>query len=277
MRAEKCDILAGVSLSAWHTMQWTCRQFEIDLSQTRIMGIVNITPDSFSDGVRCLRTEAALSRARALAHEGADILDLGAESTRPGATPLSWQAEWARLEPVLHILARELPTMPISIDTYHPETAERALCLGAAILNCVYAKSVPSMLELARKTRCGLVLPASFLLGNRQSADDSSSTLNSQLVIDPMIGFGTTREEDMALLGGIRRLAQKAPVLVGVSRKRIIGMLTGAEEPTDRLGGSVGAAVWCAMNGASVVRVHDVKDTVQALKVVTALAKGGVA
>ena len=256
------------------------------------MGIVNITPDSFSDGVRCLRTEAAVSRARALAREGADIIDLGAESTRPGATPISWQAEWARLEPVLRILVREMPTMPISIDTYHPETAERALCLGAAILNCVYAKSVPAMLELAGETSCGLVLPASIFFDNRPPAADSanptisqssnptipqSSILKSQILIDPMIGFGTTREEDVALLGGIRRMAQKAPVLVGVSRKRIVGTLTGAEDPHDRLGGSIGAAVWCAMNGASVVRVHDVKETVQALKVVDALAKGDVA
>ena len=247
------------------------------------MGIVNVTPDSFSDGVRCLRTEAAVSHARALAREGADIIDLGAESTRPGATPISWQAEWARLEPVLRILAREMPTMPISIDTYHPETAERALCLGAAILNCVYAKSVPAMLELAGKTRCGLVLPASCVFGDSQSpadnANSQSSILNlqSQILVDPMIGFGTTREEDVALLGGIRRMAQKMPVLVGVSRKRIVGTLTGAGDPHDRLGGSVGAAVWCAMNGASVVRVHDVKETVQALKVVNALAKGGMA
>jgi len=267
------------------------------------MGIVNITPDSFSDGVRCLRTEAAVSRARTLARDGADFLDLGAESTRPGATPISWQAEWARLEPVLRVLVREQPTMPISIDTYHPETAERAICLGAAILNCVYAASVPPMLELARKTRCGLVLPASYVFDSRQTtADDpsaqnprssifnpqspilnpQSSILKSQILLDPMIGFGTTREEDMALLGGIRRLAQKAPVLVGVSRKRIIGTLTGAEDPGDRLGGSVGAAVWCAMNGASVLRVHDVKETKQALQVAEALAAaaaqtGGVA
>ena len=250
------------------------------------MGIVNITPDSFSDGVRCLRTEAAVSRARTLAREGADILDLGAESTRPGATPLSWQAEWARLEPVLRILVREQPTMPISIDTYHPETAERALCAGAAILNCVYTASVPPMLELARKTHCGLVLPASFLFGDRRPTDDLVSSLlsilKSQLVADPMIGFGTTREEDVSLLGGVRRLAEKAPVLVGVSRKRVIGALTGAEDPMDRLGGSVGAAVWCAMNGASVLRVHDVKETKQALQVAAALASaaaktGGVA
>ena len=263
------------------------------------MGIVNITPDSFSDGVRCLRTEAAVSRARTLARDGADILDLGAESTRPGATPISWQAEWARLEPVLRVLVREQPTMPISIDTYHPETAERAICLGAAILNCVYAASVPPMLELARKTRCGLVLPASFVFDNRQTTADapnpqssnptilnlqsSNPTIpQSQILLDPMIGFGTTREEDVALLGGIRRLAQQVPVLVGVSRKRVIGALTGAEDPGDRLGGSVGAAVWCAMNGASVLRVHDVKETKQALQVAEALAAaaaqtGGVA
>ena len=248
------------------------------------MGIVNITPDSFSDGVRCLRTEAAVSHARALAREGADIIDLGAESTRPGATPISWQAEWARLEPVLRILVREIPTMPISIDTYHPETAERALSLGAAILNCVYVKSVPDMLKLADQTRCGLVLPASYVFDSGQTTADNPSTtnsqlstLNSQLLVDPMIGFGTTREEDVALLGSIRRMAQKIPVLVGVSRKRIVGTLTGADDPHDRLGGSIGAAVWCAMNGASVVRVHDVKETVQALKVVVALAKGGVA
>ena len=249
------------------------------------MGIVNITPDSFSDGVRCLRTEAAVSHARALARDGADILDLGAESTRPGATPISWQAEWARLEPVLRILLREMPTMPISIDTYHPETAERALCLGAAILNCVFAKSVPPMLELARKTRCGLVLPASCILDDRQPPADNATgqsptpdprssiqDIQSQILADPMIGFGTTREEDVELLGGIRRLAQKMPVLVGVSRKRVIGALTGAEDPQDRLGGSVGAAVWCAMNGASVIRVHDVKETRQALQVAMALA-----
>lgn len=250
------------------------------------MGIVNITPDSFSDGVRCLRTEAALSHARMLAREGAAMLDLGAESTRPGATPLSWQAEWARLEPVLRTLVREQQSLPISIDTYHPETAERALGIGAAILNCVYSDSVPSMLELARETRCGLVLPAKSIFDDRQPAagdaaprssiiNPQSSILKSQILVDPMIGFGTTRDEDLALLGGIRHLARKAPVLVGVSRKRIIGKLTGTDDPRDRLGGSVGAAVWCAMNGASVVRVHDVKDTVQALTVVDALAAAG--
>lgn len=248
-------------------MIWKCRNYSLDLSATRVMGIVNITPDSFSDGVLTSRLETAITRARSHWTNGADILDLGAESTRPGCTPLSWQAEWSRLEPVMRILARELPTAPLSIDTYHPETAERALANGASILNCVYGESVPGMMELARQTGCGLVIPVP-----RGSLEEAiPSDLRSQTLVDPMIGFGTTREQDLTLLGGLRELACKVPVLVGVSRKRIIGMITHTTSPTDRLGGSVGAALWCAMNGASVVRVHDVKETKQALEVLSLL------
>ena len=239
-------------------MFWLCRDFRIDLARTLVMGIVNVTPDSFADGVRCLRTEAAVSRARTLVRDGADLIDLGAESTRPGATPVSWHVEWSRLEPVLHILARELPTVPISIDTYHPETADAA--------------SARAVVELSRASGCGMVLPCrsadEFRALGLQTPGDETRAL-----IDPMIGFGTTREEDVALLGGLRRLATLAPVLVGVSRKRVIGALTGADSPADRLGGSVGAAVWCAMNGASVVRVHDAKETKQALDVARLLAR----
>lgn len=248
-------------------MIWKCRNYSLDLSTTRVMGIVNITPDSFSDGIPTSRTEAAVSRARAHRNHGADILDLGAESTRPGCTPISWQVEWARLEPVMRILARELPTIPLSIDTYHRETAERALANGASILNCVYSDPVPEMFELARQTGCGLVIPVpASPLSEAIPAD-----LRSQTLVDPMIGFGTTREQDLALLGGLRELACQAPVLVGVSRKRLIGMITHTTSPADRLGGNVGAALWCALNGASVVRVHDVKETKQALEVLNLL------
>lgn len=252
-------------------MFWHCKDFKIDLSRARVMGIVNVTPDSFADGVRCLRTEAAVSRARTLVKDGADIIDLGAESTRPGATPVAWRVEWARLKPVLHILSRELGQTPISVDTYHPETARLALEEGASIVNCVYPASAKKLLWLAQDAECGLVLPcrgeAEFkALGLSSPADET------RVLIDPMIGFGTTREEDMSLLGGLRRLARLAPVLVGVSRKRVIGTMTGANSPADRLGGSVGAAVWCAMNGASVVRAHDVKETRQALDVARLLA-----
>ena len=254
-------------------MIWRCRDFSLELNRTRVMAIVNVTPDSFSDGGRYFKPEEAAARAHNCLEEGADIIDLGGESTRPGATPLDWQDEWARLEPVLDILAKDRRKYPISIDTYHPETAEKALEAGAAIINCVYSEPVQKMAALARKTGCGLVIPFRPDLKDIRDIKDIDN-IKSQVLIDPMIGFGTTREEDMALMGSIRRMAQIAPVLVGVSRKRFIKRLTGEKCRGKNLGGSVGAAVWCAMAGASVVRVHDVLETVQALAVANALAEG---
>ena len=119
-------------------MTWTCGKFDIDLASTRVMGIVNVTPDSFSDGGLYLRPGDAVSHARALVRDGADVIDVGAESTRPGHRPLPAAVEWARLEPVLRQLLRELPDVPVSVDTYHAETARRAIDAGAAAINCVY-------------------------------------------------------------------------------------------------------------------------------------------
>ena len=260
-------------------MIWHCGDFRLDLNKTRVMAIVNVTPDSFSDGGRYFRPEEAAARARNCLAEGADILDLGGESTRPGAMPLEWKDEWSRLEPVLALMNEWKRKALISIDTYHPETAERALAAGASIINCVYSEPVPAMAELARKTGCGLVIPVKAIkvfngFNGLKSLNglEEFEGLGQQVLIDPMIGFDTTREEDLALMGALRRLAQIAPVLVGVSRKRLIKKLTGEKCTGKNLGGSVGAAVWCAMAGASVVRVHDVRETVQALAVVHALA-----
>ena len=260
-------------------MTWTCRQFSLDLSRPLVMGIVNVTPDSFSDGGLYYSPGEAVARARNCVNEGADIVDLGGESTRPGATPLAWRHEWSRLEPVLRILARELPKTPVSIDTYHPETAERALGLGAAIVNCVYPQAGAAMADLAAQTGCGLVLPCrtekdfasirNLLPGAARASGRAVDP--SQLTIDPEIGFGTTREEDLALLGSLRRLALLAPVCVGVSRKRLVKKLTGEKATGKNLGGCVGAAVWCALSGAAVLRVHDVRETRQALDVARAL------
>ena len=244
-------------------MTWTCGKFEIDLATTRVMGIVNVTPDSFSDGGLYIRPGDAVSHARALVRGGADVIDVGAESTRPGHSPLTAAAEWARLAPVLRQLLRELPDVPVSVDTYHAETACRALDAGAAAINCVYTPDA-EMWQLVEESGCGFVVPAK-----------DYRAVGAQVLQDPMVGFGTTREEDVAILGSLRRLAARGPVLVGVSRKRVIGALSGEAEPARRLGGSVGAAVWCAMCGASVVRVHDVKETKEALAVVGALAKEG--
>ena len=251
---------------------------------TQVMGIVNVTPDSFSDGGRYFSPEEAVRRARNLIGEGAAIIDFGAESTRPGATPLAWEEEWTRLEPVLELFfnpplssaqaragkpASRLPPPAISIDTYHPETARRAIGLGATIVNCVYPEPVPAMLELLREfPRTELVMPACCwnLVANE-------APLLPRLYLDPMIGFGTTREEDLELLRSVPGLAKKARVLVGASRKRIVKKLTGEKVTGKNLGGNLGIAVWCAMNGAAVVRVHDVRETVQAIKVVQVIGE----
>jgi dihydropteroate synthase len=244
----------------------------------KVMGIVNVTPDSFSDGGKYFSPEEAVRRIKNLIADGADIIDIGAESTKPGATPLSWEDEWSRLEPVLTILKGTVPvggtgngergmgTVPVSVDTYHPETAERAIALGAKIINCVYEGTVPDMLRICAKNDAELVIPAKFLgtvpMGGRGTVP---------VYIDPMIGFGTTREEDLELLRSIAELSKRGRVLVGASRKRIVKKLTGEKMTGKNLGGNLGVSVWAAMNGASVVRVHDVKETVQAFRVIDAL------
>ena len=288
---------------------------------TRVMGIVNVTPDSFSDGGKYFRPEEAVRRALNLIDEGADIIDIGAESTRPGSVPISWEEEWSRLEPVLKGLSPRCPpqcpsrrkglspqsvsvqsdlddranllqkdnsaknkdkisvidegsvptsevsegSVPISVDTYHPETARLAVESGASIINCVYPEPVEEMLEILRENpNVELVMPVSAF---GMAGED----LLSRIYIDPMIGFGTTREEDLELLRSVPELAKKARVLVGASRKRLVKKLTGEKVTGKNLGGNLGIAVWAAMNGASVVRVHDVRETFQALKVIGAI------
>ena len=237
----------------------------------KVMGIVNVTPDSFSDGGRYFSPEEAVRRARNMVEEGSDIIDLGGESTRPGATPIGWEEEWQRLEPVLIALsAGSVPnvgkgSVPISVDTYHPETAERAVAAGAKIINCVFAESVPAMFDICAKSGVELVIPSSAL------GSVPNETGSVPIYIDPMIGFGTTREEDLALLKSVPELAKRGRVLVGASRKRIVKKLTGEKVTGKNLGGNLAIAVWCATHGASVVRVHDVRETVQALRVIKAL------
>ena len=231
----------------------------------RVMGIVNVTPDSFSDGGQFFKPEEAIRRAKNLIADGADIIDLGGESTRPGATPIGWEEEWNRIGPVLEKVA-DLGVL-VSVDTYHPETAERAIKAGAHIINCVYAEPIPEMLKLLKGNEVELVFPVSALplIPNPQS-------LIPRLYLDPMIGFNTTREEDVELLRSIPELAKKGRVLVGASRKRIVKKMTGEKSSVGKnIGGNVAIAVWAAMQGASVVRVHDVKETVQALRVLRAL------
>ena len=234
----------------------------------KVMGIVNVTPDSFSDGGRYFRPEEAIRRARNLIADGADIIDIGGESTRPGAEPVGWEEEWRRVEPVLRGLSPyKGGTVPISVDTYHPETAARAVEAGAKIVNCVYAEPIPEMLRICAKSGAELVIPSQSL----GALPKEGGTV--PIYIDPMIGFGTTREEDLALLRSVSELAKKGRVLVGASRKRIVKKLTGEKVTGKNLGGNLAIAMWCARHGASVVRVHDVKETVQSLRVLEALGE----
>lgn len=250
----------------------------------KVMGIVNVTPDSFSDGGKFNTPEEAIRRAKNLIEEGAAIIDIGGESTRPGATPISWEEEWARIEPVITSLGRdacpqasagvsEKRPYQLSVDTYHPETAARAVAAGVKIVNCVYAEPIPDMCRIIADAApdTELVVPAKVLDSQLATLKSQLAILSSRLYLDPMIGFGTTREEDLAILQTIPELAKKGRVLIGASRKRIVKRLTGEKVPGKDLAGNLTIALWAAMNGASVVRVHDVRETVQAFKVLAAL------
>jgi dihydropteroate synthase len=247
------------------------------------MGIVNVTPDSFSDGGDLQSVDDVLEYSRLLLREGADIIDIGGESTRPGSVEVSAQEEIQRILPVVS----QLKNCVISVDTRHIETAKKALDAGSSIINNVEplkGENDPVAL-LAAKTGAGLVV-MHWSREGKNSYDDVARSLETQiryalnagchreqLLIDPGIGFSKTREEDLVLLAATRRLSSIAPLLIGVSRKRTLNYilkemgLEGSEEPKDRLGASVAAATWCAMNGASVLRVHDVKETCQSIAI----------
>ena len=226
-----------------------------------VMAIVNVTPDSFSDAGKYYTSAEALKRCANALAEGADILDIGGESTRPGATPVAWDVEWGRIEEV--VKGAVALGARVSVDTYHPETAERALVAGATMINCVYPEPVSAMAELARRHGAALVIPA--------KADMAAVEGVAEVYLDPMIGFGTTREEDLELLRAIPFLARRGRVLVGASRKRIVKKLTGERTTGKTLGGSLAIALWCVNAGADIVRVHDVRETVQAIRVWQAL------
>ncbi|MEI6617466.1 MAG: dihydropteroate synthase [Betaproteobacteria bacterium] len=276
----------------WHTSR-----FRIDLSKPRVMGIVNITPDSFSDGGHFGSTSSALAQGEALLREGADILDLGAESTRPGALALSEDQELARLLPVLREAVRW--GVPISVDTYKPGVMQAALDVGADIINDVWAlrwvepgSARTGVDVLANHSSCGVCLmhmhgdpatmqvspmqgdalaPVMAFLQSRIAALQARAVGPERMVIDPGIGFGKTVEQNFSLLARQSALlALGVPVLAGWSRKSSLGAVTGAG-PADRVVASATAAALAVQQGARVVRVHDVHATVQALQVLAAV------
>lgn len=235
-----------------------------------LMGILNLTPDSFSDGGRFLNPEAALEQALRLEADGADILDLGAESTRPGHVPVSEKEELRRLLPVLDRLAGNL-RIPVSVDTSKAAVARAAFDHGAAILNDVAALSRPGMLDFAREQSSPLILMhgVAHILDpsdpspSRTIADWFSTLLpaleldRSRLILDPGIGFGTTREQDAAILEDLSPLAALGcPLLIGLSRKRIVGVL---HPGLDRDEASAKMALRAWKNGAAILRLHELR------------------
>jgi len=257
---------------------------------TVVMGILNVTPDSFSDGGRYLEPEAAVARALEMEEEGAGIIDIGAESTRPGHTPISPDEEWRRLEPVLARLAGRLK-VPISIDTYHAETARRAAQYGIAIVNDVSMLRDPDMpavvrhhglryvlMHTRRQVLPGLPVAAMVEELHRPLAQLTEEGVPARdIIIDPGIGFGKTREQDLACLAEIGRFqALGHPVLVGASRKRVVGHALGGVPVGERLAGSLAVVAHACMAGVDIVRVHDVRDSVRVVRMMEAiLAHGG--
>jgi dihydropteroate synthase len=277
-------------------MQLICGKFQLDLTTPRVMGIVNVTPDSFSDGGKFAATNLAIAHALKLAEEGADILDIGGESTRPNATPVSLQAELDRVMPVIEALVNQV-NIPISIDTYKPQVMQVAISAGASIVNDVRALQEDGALEIVAKSNVGVCLmhmqgmPAtmqqnpqyndvvndvkSFLAVRLQASIDAGVGA-SGIVLDPGFGFGKTREHNITLLQNLESFADLGqPLLVGLSRKSVLGQIsTGQVTGNDvdaRLYASIAASVLSAMKGAKILRVHDVKATVEALKVVSAV------
>lgn len=263
-------------------------------TRPRVMGIVNVTPDSFSDGGMHATPEAGLAQAMRLIGDGADILDIGGESTRPGSEPVSAAEEIARTAPVIaEIQARW--NGPISIDTMKPEVARAAVAAGAAIWNDVTALTyAPDAVEVAAELGCEVILmhmlgePRSMqvepryqdvvaevtaYLLERAEAAMAAGVARDRITLDPGIGFGKTMEHNLALIGRLETLgALGFPVLLAASRKRMIRNIDpSAVEANDRLGGSLAIALEGARRGAAVIRVHDVRETVQALAVQAAI------
>jgi dihydropteroate synthase len=255
------------------------------------MGIVNVTPDSFSDGGRFLDSRAAIAHGLRLREDGADLVDVGGESTRPGSDPLPLDEELARVVPVVEALVRE--GVAISVDTMKPEVMRAAIDAGCAAINDVNAFRAPGAVEAVARAQVGVVAMhmqgtpqtmqqapryddvvrevGSFLRG-RALALESAGVASGRIALDPGFGFGKTLEHNLRLFQALPALASMGyALLVGVSRKRMIADLTGGRPVGERAAGSVAAALLAAQNGASLLRVHDVRETVDALNVWMAL------
>ncbi len=278
---------------------WRCRDRAFALGErTLVMGIVNVTPDSFSDGAMFASTEDAVAHGARLVDEGADLVDVGGESTRPGSDPIEVDEELLRVVPVIEGLVKARPDTPLSVDTRKPEVASAALHAGASVVNDIAGGRNSALLETVSRSGAGVVLM--HMLGEPKTMQDDpryddvvaevheflrerieaavfAGIPEERICIDPGIGFGKTVDHNLALLRAVPALRMLgAAVMVGASRKGFIGTLTGVEDPAARLEGSLAVAVLAAAHGADLVRVHDVGATVRALKVADAIVRESV-
>jgi dihydropteroate synthase len=268
---------------------------ELDMSRCHVMGVLNVTPDSFSDGGQFNRPDAALVRARQMVDDGATFIDVGGESTRPGATPVSVQEELDRVCPVVEAAARELDAV-ISVDTSAPEVMAETAKLGAGLINDVRALQREGAPEVAAKA--GIPVCIMHIQGEPDTMQDRPEYRNvrrevsaflterirvaehagirpENILLDPGFGFGKSLEHNLQLLASLEQMHILGhPLLIGVSRKSMLGHITG-REVNERLPASLAAATIAAMKGASIIRVHDVRETVDAIRVVAAVKEAG--
>lgn len=277
-------------------MIFICGKFQLNLITPQVMGIVNVTPDSFSDGGKFSQANIAVAHALELVKEGAAILDIGGESTRPNAIPVSLQEELDRVIPVIEALVNEFKAkqvnIPISIDTYKPAVMQAAIDAGASMVNDVRALQEAGALEVVAKSKVGVCLMhmqgtpqtmqvnpqyndvindiSAFLQARLQATIDAGVPA-SRILLDPGFGFGKTREHNITLIQQLESFANLGqPLLVGLSRKSILGQVTGNDVDA-RLYASIAASVIAAQKGAKILRVHDVGATVEALKIISAV------
>jgi dihydropteroate synthase len=270
-----------------------CGRHAFDLSRPLVMGVVNVTPDSFSDGGRFLDLTQAEEHARQMIADGADLIDIGGESTRPRAEPVAEADEIARVIPLTEILARD--GIAVSVDTRKPGVMRAAIAVGAAMINDVSALTAPGAIEVCAASDVGVCLmhmqgepsnmqeaptygdvvgEVSDFLVARASACVAAGIARERIVIDPGFGFGKTLAHNLALLRALPKLvATGYPVLAGLSRKSSLGTLTG-RPANERLAASLAAALAAIARGAAILRVHDVRETVDALKVWLAIERG---
>lgn len=259
-------------------------EYRFPLNRTYIMGILNVTPDSFSDGGKYLDPQAAVERALEMAREGADVIDIGGQSTRPGYQAISPQEEWERIKEVLPAVVKETG-LPVSVDTFYPWVARRALEAGASLLNDVSGFG-EEMLQVAAGSQCGCIVMhpgggegdvfrrVKGFFVDRLSAAENLGISRERLCFDPGVGFGKTMEENLALIAHAGQVkVENCALLMAASRKRVTGAPCGNPPFEERLPATIAAHTAAVLDGADMLRVHDVKEAVQAARMADALAK----